>query len=96
MFSISGRRQRCALSREQARDRDVLVESLPVPARAAEFDLFARRRRGVAQAQKRCERHAKRLPVGQFDPHGILVKADAGWRDGHAEILFEKIERFFL
>jgi hypothetical protein len=53
-------------------------------ADAAQFNLLAFGRCGPQQAGKLCERHAERSPVEQFDPHRVLVKANAGCRNGHA------------
>jgi hypothetical protein len=68
---------------EQTRDRNILINGFPVQANAAQLNLRALGGRRTKQPRKPCERDAERAAVGQFDPHRIVVKADASRRNGH-------------
>jgi len=68
---------------KQTSDRNILVDVFPMQADTAQFDLFPLGRRRMQQPGKPSERYAKRPPVGQFNPHRVLVKADAGCRNAH-------------
>ena len=75
-----------ASSGQQACDGNILVDGFPVQTDAADFDLLTFGRLRAQQARELGKRYAQRPPVGQFDPHGVLVKANASCRNGHARL----------
>ncbi len=62
---------------EQAGNGNVFVDCFPMKADTAHFDLFPLRRCRSQQPGKPCERDAERPPIGQLDPHGVVVEMDA-------------------
>jgi len=76
-FASSNRR-----AREQAGDRDILVDLFPVQPDTA-HSTFSRCA-GVALRRRGNHANARRsAAVGQVDPHRVLVKTDGGRRNGH-------------
>src|SRR5207244_5709682 len=73
-----------SLASEQSCDRDILVNIFPMQTQAAQFNAVALRRRRMEKARKPCQRHPECAPIGQFDPHSVLVKADRRCRNAHA------------
>jgi hypothetical protein len=77
-------RRRIAASGQQPGNRNILVDIFPMQADAADFDARTFFRLCAQQARKPRQRHAERAPVGQVDPHGVIVKANLGCRNAHA------------
>ena len=71
---------------EQTSNRDILIDRFPVQAGAADLDLRALSRRCVEQARKPGEWDAKRAPIGEIDPHGVVVKLNTGCGNAHATL----------
>lgn len=69
---------------EEPRNRDILVELIPMQAFGADLEaqpLFARR---LGQAREPREGNAKRSAVAQFQPRAVLVEAQRLNRDAHS------------
>jgi hypothetical protein len=60
---------------EQAVDRNIFVEGVPVQAPRTQAVRCALFRSGVQQAGKPRERNAERASVLQLDPHCVVIKA---------------------
>lgn len=73
-----------AATGEKSGDGNVLVDLVPVQADMADFDLAALRGCRFQKPGKPCERDAERSAVGEFDPHGVFVEANASCRNAHA------------
>jgi hypothetical protein len=75
-----------ATPRQQARDRNIFVDLNPMQTEVADLGIFALASFRVEQARKPREWHADRPPVGQFDPHRVLVEPNACGRNGHSTL----------
>jgi hypothetical protein len=56
-------------------------------AKTRKFDLLAFLLSCIEQARKPRKRHTGGASVGQVDPHGMFVKANGRWRNGHAMLV---------
>jgi hypothetical protein len=66
-----------AAASQQAGHGNILIQFFPVQAVTAQLKPIAFGRRGLQEARKPRQRHTKRTPVGQIDPHSVFVKVDA-------------------
>ena len=62
----------------------LLVDFVPVQAKAGELDPRALCRARKQKARKRCERDAERAAIAQLNPHRVLVKVHRHGRKVHA------------
>ena len=76
-----------ALSSQQARDGDVLVQRFPMQAAAADADLLALFGGGVQEPGEPCQRYADNSTVAEIDPHAIWIEVHSRWANGRIHAL---------
>src|SRR5437667_4855194 len=62
------------ISRQQAGDRDVFAQRLPVQAPAADPARFPLLAGATQKAREPSERNTQRSTIGKLDPHAVLVE----------------------
>src|SRR6266550_1409704 len=65
------------ISRQQAGDRDVFAQRLPVQAPAADPARFPLLAGATQKAREPSERNTQRSTIRKLDPHAVLVEPDA-------------------
>jgi len=61
---------------QQTFNGNIFIESLPVQSIATNVTSGALFWRSAQQARKPCQRYTQCATVGQFDPHGAIIKAN--------------------
>lgn len=88
-MQIAARQIRLAC--QQASDRNIFIQRIPVQAVLAQLNLRFLFRRCLQQSRESGQRGCNRPSIGQADPQVVVVKSNGFWRTGHACVFFNAL-----